>query len=137
MEKITLVFDFEGKLTFSKLTKSFVEFNRLINLTSQLEDSLKDKLFGLDKFSENEISSIIMQLNQINPRIKRNNSKVEIQKISMNSPLEMIVYSDMTIHIAIILLGGKRTGLFEYEIPTGLIEHIRRFTNMLTKANKK
>jgi hypothetical protein len=137
MEKITLVFDFEDKLSFSKLAKSFVEFNKLINLTSQLEDSLKDKLLGLDKFSENEIILITEQLKNKDRRFSIKRTQVEIQKISMNSPLELIVYSDMTIHIAIILLGGKRTGLFKYVIPIGLIEHIRRFTTKLTKANKK
>ena len=41
MERITLVFEFEDELTISKLSRTFLEFNRLINLTSNLKEGLK------------------------------------------------------------------------------------------------
>lgn len=131
MEKITLVFDFEDKLSLSKLTRTFVEFNRMINLTSQLEDSLKDKLLSLDEFSDNEISVIAEQLKNKDTRLMRKRTQIEIQKISMNSPLELVVYSDITIHIAIILLGGKRRDFYHYTIPKGLLSYLYDFLKRL------
>ena len=127
MEKITLVFDFEDELTLSKLSRTILELNRLINITSYLKEDLKEKLLNLDEFSESELTLIIVQLKAKESRTNRNFPKVEIQKISMNSPLEMIVYTDIAIHIAIILLGGKRDDYFKYTIKKGLIRHANDF----------
>jgi hypothetical protein len=124
MEKIKLVFEFDDELTLSKLSRTLLEFNRMINLTSQLQEELKEKLLKLDKFSEAELTLIIEQLKERENRTYRNFPKVEVQTMSMNSPLEMIVYTDISIHIAIILLGGTRNDYCKYTIKKGLIRQV-------------
>jgi hypothetical protein len=133
MEKIILVFEFDGELTLSKLSKTLLEFNRMINLTSQLEEELKEKLLKLDEFSEAELLLILEQLKKLERRHYRHFPKVEIQKMSMNSPLELIVYTDIAIHIAIIILGGKRRDLYHYSIPKGLLSHLNDFLKRIKK----
>jgi hypothetical protein len=124
MEKIKLVFEFDDELTLSKLSRTLIEFNRMINLTSQLQEELKEKLLKLDEFSEAELTLIIEQLKERENRTNRNFPKVEVQTMSMNSPLEMIVYTDISIHIAIILLGGTRNDYCKYTIKKGLIRQV-------------
>ena len=96
----------------------------MINLTSQLQEELKEKLLKLDEFSEAELTLIIEQLKERENRTNRNFPKVEVQTMSMNSPLEMIVYTDISIHIAIILLGGTRNDYCNYTIKKGLIRQV-------------
>jgi hypothetical protein len=124
MEKIKLVFEFDDELTLSKLSRTLIEFNRMINLTSQLQEELKEKLLKLDEFFEAELTLIIEQLKERENRTNRNFPKVEVQTMSMNSPLEMIVYTDISIHIAIILLGGTRNDYCKYTIKKGLIRQV-------------
>ena len=133
MEKIKLVFEFDDKLTLSKLTRTLSEFNKLINLTSQLEEEMKEKLLKFDEFSESELNLIIEQLKEREKRTNRHFPKVEIQRMSMNSPLEMIVYTDISIHVAIILLGGTRNDYFNYTIKKGLIRQVYDFYKKLKK----
>jgi hypothetical protein len=133
MEEITLVFEFEEKLTLSKFSRTLLELNKLINLTSNLKEDLKEKLLKLDEFSESELTLIIEQLKERARITNRNFPKVEVLKISMNSPLEMIVYTDIAIHIAIILLGGKRDDYFKYTIKKGLISHAYDFYKKINK----
>ena len=81
MEKIKLVFEFDDELTLSKLSRTLIEFNRMINLTSQLQEELKEKLLKLDEFSEAELTLIIEQLKERENRTYRNFPKVEVQTI--------------------------------------------------------
>ena len=96
-----------------------------------INDDTKDLFLKKDEFSDIEKSAFVKQWKLIDNRLKRKGLKIEILKISMNSPLEMIVYSDITIHIAILLLGGKRTGLFKYEVPKGLIGQLGEIHKMM------
>ena len=134
MEKITIVFDFdEPKLTLSTFSRFLLEFNRFSNLAIHINDDSKDLLLKKDEFSDVEKSAFVDQWKLIDNSLVRKGSKIEILKISMNSPLEMILYSDIAIHIAILLLGGKRTGLFKYEVPSGLISQLRKLYKMKGK----
>jgi len=132
MEKITLVFNFdEPKLTLSNFARILTEFNRLSNLAIHINNDTKDLFLKKDEFSDIEKSAFVKQWKLIDNRLKRKGLKIEILKISMNSPLEMIVYCDITIHIAILLLGGKRTGLFKYEVPKGLISQLGELNKIM------
>ncbi len=133
MQEIKLTFAFEEKLSLSKLSRTFTEFNYFSNKTSQLNADLKEKLLKLDEFSEVELTMIIEHLKRKERKNYLNLPKVEIKKISMNSPLEMIIYSDISIHVAILFLGGKRTGLFTYEIPEGLLSQVRKFIKKMSQ----
>jgi hypothetical protein len=127
MEKITLVLGFDEQLSLSELSRTLFEFNRMVNLTSRLDEELKENLLKLDEFADNEVTLIIEQLKQTNRGFNRNRPQVEIQNISMNSPLEMIINADIAIHIAIILLGGERRDLYHYTIPRGLLSYAYEF----------
>jgi hypothetical protein len=134
MEKITIVFLFdEPKLTLSTFSRILLEFNRFSNLALHINDDSKDLLMKKDEFSDVEKSAFVDQWKLIDNSLVRKGSKIEILKISMNSPLEMILYSDIAIHIAILLLGGKRTGLFKYEVPSGLISQLGKLYKMKGK----
>jgi hypothetical protein len=133
-EKITIVFLFdEPKLTLSTFSRILLEFNRFSNLALHINDDSKDLLMKKDEFSDVEKSAFVDQWKLIDNSLVRKGSKIEILKISMNSPLEMILYSDIAIHIAILLLGGKRTGLFKYEVPSGLISQLGKLYKMKGK----
>jgi hypothetical protein len=134
MEKITIVFLFdEPKLTLSTFSRILLEFNRFSNLALHINDDSKDLLMKKDEFSDVEKSAFVDQWKLIDNSLVRKGSKIEILKISMNSPLEMILYSDIAIRIAILLLGGKRTGLFKYEVPSGLISQLGKLYKMKGK----
>jgi hypothetical protein len=134
MEKITIVFLFdEPKLTLSTFSRILLEFNQFSNLALHINDDSKDLLMKKDEFSDVEKSAFVDQWKLIDNSLVRKGSKIEILKISMNSPLEMILYSDIAIHIAILLLGGKRTGLFKYEVPSGLISQLGKLYKMKGK----
>jgi hypothetical protein len=119
MEKITLVLDFDEQLSLSELSRTLFEFNRMVNLTSRLDEELKENLLKLDEFSDHEITLIIEQLKQTNRGLNRNRPQVEIQNISINA--------DIAIHIAISLLGGERRDLYHYTIPRGLLSYVNDF----------
>ncbi len=122
MEKIKLTIDFEKDVSFSYLSRSLFEINRIFNLTSRIDNELASKLSTKNEFSTDEFELIFKQIEE-NSRLKKS-SQVIIQKLSMNSPLEILILCDSTVHIAIILLGGKRTGPFTYEIPKGIIAQV-------------
>ena len=117
----------------STFSRFLLEFNRFSNLAIHINDDSKDLLLKKDEFSDVEKSAFVDQRKLIDNSLVRKGSKIEILKISMNSPLEMILYSDIAIHIAILLLGGKRTGLFKYEVPSGLISQLRKLYKMKGK----
>jgi glucose-6-phosphate 1-dehydrogenase len=95
--------------------------NRAINLSKRLDSEFAEKLNAVDEFSKYDLSEI-----NDNENVRyRKHEPVLIQKITTNSPIEITINIDCYVHIAIILLGGKRIDSNIYEIPIRIIENFR------------
>lgn len=120
MKELKIKFVYDQELSFSQFSNTIFHMNRAINLSKRLDSSFAEKLNALDEFSKYDLSEIYKQINE-NVRVRKH-EPVLIQKITTNSPIEITINIDCYVHIAIILLGGRRIDSSIYEIPIRIIE---------------
>jgi hypothetical protein len=129
MKDIKIIFDFDQEVTFSQFSNLIYHMNSAFNMSKRIDSILAKKLFNVDEFSEYDLSEISRQI--IEKRWVRNDNPVLIQKITMNSPIEITINIDCYVHIAIILLGGRRTGSDVYKMSKEIIKDARKKLNSL------
>ena len=120
MKELKIKFVYDQELSFSQFSNTIFHMNRAINLSKRLDSSFAEKLNTVDEFSKYDLSEIYKQINE-NEKVRKY-EPVLIQKITTNSPIEITVNIDCYVHIAIILLGGRRIDSSIYEIPIRIIE---------------
>jgi hypothetical protein len=121
MKELKIRFVYDQELSFSQFTNTIFHMNRAINLSKRLDSEFAEKLNAVDEFSKYDLSEI-----NDNENVRyRKHEPVLIQKITTNSPIEITINIDCYVHIAIILLGGKRIDSNIYEIPIRIIENFR------------
>ena len=120
MKELKIKFVYDQELSFSQFSNTIFHMNRAINLSKRLDSSFAEKLNTVDEFSKYDLSEIYKQINE-NEKVRKY-EPVLIQKITTNSPIEITINIDCYVHIAIILLGGRRIDSSIYEIPIRIIE---------------
>ena len=120
MKELKIKFVYDQELSFSQFSNTIFHMNRAINLSKRLDSSFAEKLNTVDEFSKYDLSEIYKQINE-NEKVRKY-EPVLIQKITTNSPIEITINIDCYVHIAIILLGGRRIDSSIYEIPIKIIE---------------
>lgn len=123
MKELKIKFVYDEELSFSQFSNTIFHMNRAINLSKRLDRVFAEKLNALDEFSKYDLSEIYKQIDE-NVRVRKH-EPVLIQKITTNSPIEITINIDCYVHIAIILLGGRRIDPSIYEIPIRIIEKFR------------
>ena len=120
MKELKIKFVYDQELSFSQFSNTIFHMNRAINLSKRLDRAFAEKLNAVDEFSKYDLSEIYKQINE-NEKVRKY-EPVLIQKITTNSPIEITINIDCYVHIAIILLGGRRIDSSIYEIPIRIIE---------------
>lgn len=115
MKELKIKFVYDQELSFSQFSNTIFHMNRAINLSKRLDRAFAEKLNALDEFSKYDLSEIYKQINE-NEKVRKY-EPVLIQKITTNSPIEITINIDCYVHIAIILLGGRRIDSNIYVIP--------------------
>jgi hypothetical protein len=135
MKDLKIRFVYDQELTFSQFSNSIYHMNRAINLSKRLDNVFAEKLNAVDEFSQYDLSEIYRQINE--NKSVRNDNPVVIQKITTNSPIEITINIDCYVHIAIILLGGRRIDSNIYEIPIRIIEKFRDLLKGIREHKKE
>ena len=128
MKELKIRFVYDQELSFSQFTNTIFHMNRAINLSKRLDSEFAEKLNSIDEFSKYDLSEIYRQINDNENVRYRKHEPVLIQKITTNSPIEITINIDCYVHIAIILLGGRRIDSNIYEIP---IRIAKKFYDLL------
>ena len=116
MKELKIRFFYDEELSFSQFSNTIFHMNRAINLSKRLDSAFAEKLNAVDEFSKYDLSEIYRQINENEKVRDRKYEPVLIQKITTNSPIEITINIDCYVHIAIILLGGRRIDSSIYEI---------------------
>ena len=135
MKELKIRFFYDEELSFSQFCNTIFLMNRAINLSKRLDSEFAEKLNAIDEFSKYDLSEIYRQINE-NRRV-RNDNHVIIQKITTNSPIEITINIDCYVHIAIILLGGRRIDSNIYEIPIRIAKKFYDLLNGIRDQKKE
>jgi hypothetical protein len=134
MKDLKIKFVYDQELTFSQFSNSIFHMNRAISLSKRLDSVFAEKLNAVDEFSPCDLSEIYRQINE-NKRVK-NDNPVVIQKITTNSPIEITINIDCYVHIAIILIGGRRIDSNIYEIPIRILKNYLNLSKKIREHKK-
>ena len=135
MKDLKIRFVYDQELTFSQFSNSIYHMNRAINLSKRLDNVFAEKLNAVDEFSQYDLSEIYRQINE--NKSVRNDNPVVIQKITTNSPIEITINIDCYVHIAIILLGGRRIDSSIYEIPIRILKNYWNLSKEIREHKKE
>lgn len=134
MKELKIRFFYDEELSFSQFTNTIFHMNRAINLSKRLDSAFAEKLNDVDEFSKYDLSEIYRQINENEKVRDRKYEPILIQKITTNSPIEITINIDCYVHIAIILLGGRRIDSNIYEIP---IRIAKKFHDLSDKIREQ
>ena len=135
MKDLKIRFVYDQELTFSQFSNSIYHMNRAINLSKRLDNVFAEKLNAVDEFSQYDLSEMYRQINE--NKSVRNDNPVVIQKITTNSPIEITINIDCYVHIAIILLGGRRIDSSIYEIPIRILKNYWNLSKEIREHKKE
>jgi hypothetical protein len=135
MNDVALCFKNKNSINLFYLGNLFLDLNRIIGLVQQIDSDFLNQFSDCEELSSFQKDEIISKLSSVSNSKINNRRLIEIKKIFYNSPLEILFEFDMAINVAILLLGGKRTGLYTFEIKEGLLSEIRKL--IVEIKNKK
>lgn len=137
MKELKIRFFYDEELSFSQFSNTIFHMNRAINLSKRLDSEFAEKLNAIDEFSKYDLSEIYRQINDNENVRYRKHEPVLIQKITTNSPIEITINIDCYVHIAIILLGGRRIDSNIYEIPIRIAKKFYDLLNGIRDQKKE